>query len=139
MRGRPLLLAIALLALAPASALAGPPPGDWTYIRKDAFRHYACKQPGKGGTFRVRAASWVNGSQDAVDQGIGQYAAIARDSNRNLVSKRTSDDWAGGYIQTVLKNARADDRVWIQGAYYGPTEPWSDGFRVGRLTRCAIQ
>ena len=55
------------------------------------------------------------------------------------MSKRTSADWAGGYIQTVLKNARADDRVWIQGAYYGPTEPWSDGFRVGRLTRCAIQ
>jgi len=90
-------------------------------------------------TFRVRAASWINGHEEAIRYEIGQYAAIARGGNRNLVSKRTSADWAGGYIQTVLKNARADDRVWIQGAYYGPTEPWSDGFRVGRLTRCAIQ
>ena len=23
-----------------------------------------------------------------------------------------------------------------QGAYYGPTEPWSDGIRIERLVRC---
>jgi hypothetical protein len=52
------------------------------------------------------------------------------------VSERSNDDWAGQYIQSVLKGARESDRVWIQGAYYGPVEPWSDGMRISRITRC---
>jgi len=59
--------------------------------------------------------------------------------DKATVSERQSTAWSGGWIFTKLKGARADDRVWVQGAYYGPTEPWSDGVRVGRLTRCDIR
>ena len=34
--------ALAALLLAPATAAANPPAGDWTYLRKDHFKHYAC-------------------------------------------------------------------------------------------------
>ncbi len=51
------LLAAAVLALLLAAPAAAAPPGDWTYLRKDAFRHWACKSPGKGDRFQVRTAT----------------------------------------------------------------------------------
>ena len=36
-----------------------------------------------------------------------------------------------------MRGAENDDRLWVQGAYYGPAEPWSDGRSVQRITRCA--
>jgi hypothetical protein len=132
----PAVLLLLVTAAAPATAAAGPPPGDWTFVRKDAFRHYACKQPSKGNAVQVRVASWLNGKDDAAAQNIGQYAAVARGSDDNVVRERTITEWQGGYIQTVFKGVRESDRVWIQGSYYGPPSPWSGGFRIGRLVRC---
>ena len=133
------LLAAAVLALLAAAPAAAAPPGDWTYLRKDNFRHWACKSPGKGDRFQVRTATSINGHDEAIGYGIGIWAVITRGGNKATVSERQSTAWSGGWIFTKLKGARADDRVWVQGAYYGPTEPWSDGVRVGRLTRCDIR
>ena len=36
----------------------------------------------------------------------------------------------------TLRNGRLTDRLWMQGAYYGPADPWSDGFAVKKLVRC---
>ena len=125
------LLAAAVLALLAAAPAAAAPPGDWTYLRKDNFRHWACKSPGKGDRFQVRTATSINGHDEAIGYGIGIWAVITRGGNKATVSERQSTAWSGGWIFTKLKGARADDRVWVQGAYYGPTEPWSDGVRVG--------
>lgn len=127
-------VALALVGAAPASA---DPPGNWTAIKRDAFRHWACKQPRKGDRLQVRTASSSNGDANAVRQGIGIWAVVTRGGNKAYVSQRNSENWDGGWIFTTLRGAREDDRVWMQGAYYGPTEPWSDGYRVGRLARCA--
>ncbi len=121
--------------LAP-SASAQAPGGDWTYVRKDAFKHYACKQDGKDG-LTVKTATFLNGDDKAIGYGIGAYTAIARGSNKRLIDTNTSVAWRGDFIRTTLRGADASDRLWMQGAYYGPSEPWSDGFPVRRLTRCA--
>ena len=133
---RVLLAAVLLPALAAPAASANPPDGDWTLVRKDAFKHYACKSPGKGDTVKLRLATWFNGDDEAVGLGIGLYAAVARGSNGNLVAERSPSDWSGGYIRTTVKGVQTSDRLWMQGAYYGPAEPWSDGRRVTRITRC---
>jgi hypothetical protein len=122
-------------ALAPAAS-ARSPEGDWTYVRKDAFRHYACKQKGEGGHWKVKTATFWNRDQMAIDEGIGAYTAIARGSDERLVSSRTSTAWKDGYVRTTLRGAEASDRLWMQGSYYGPAEPWSDGISVRRLVRC---
>lgn len=115
-----------------APALAAPPPGDWTLIRKDRLSHYACKAgTSVKGVWRVRTAS------TGKDRDLGVYSAIARGSNDNVVSQRSDENWQGGYLRTTLPGARSSDRLWVQGAYYGPAEPWSDGFRVSRIKRCA--
>lgn len=132
------LLAATVLALVLAAPAAAAPPGDWTSVHKDAFRHWACKSPGKGDRFQVRTAS-QDTSGDGAAQGIGIWAVITRGGNRAEVSERQSKAWSGGWIFTTLRGARADDRVWVQGAYYGPTQPWSDGVRVSKLTRCDIR
>jgi hypothetical protein len=129
---RPLIPTVAvLLGTLAAPALAAPPPGDWTFIRKDRLTHYACKAKTKADGWRVRTAS------TGKDRDVGVYAAIARGSNRNLVSERSVERWERGYVRTTLRGARSSDRLWVQGAYYGPAEPWSDGFRVSRIKRCA--
>ena len=134
---RAALAAVLLPALAaPAVAGAKPPPGDWTLVRKDAFKHYACKSPGKGDTVKLRLATWFNGDDDAIGYGIGLYAAVARGSNKNLIAEKTLTNWQGGYIRTTIKAVRTSDRLWMQGAYYGPVDPWTDGKRVTRITRC---
>lgn len=124
-------------ATATVPAVAGPPKGDWTFLRKDAFLHYACKaKDGRNGKWQIRTATWINGNHDAIEHGIGAYAALARGSNRNLVAERSQTNWNGGYIRMRVSGARQTDRLWMQGAYYGPAEPWSDGYRVARITRC---
>jgi hypothetical protein len=130
-----LVSAVALAVLAQPAA-ARPPAGDWTFLRKDAFRHYACKIAERGGDFRIRTASHVNGRDDAPGKGIGVWAALARGRGA-LGADRTSTAWRGGYIQMTLRGARNIDRLWMQGAYYGPTRPWSDGEPVANITRCA--
>lgn len=132
-------LSAIMLSLATASiAAARPPDGDWTFLRKDAFRHYACKAPDRSdkGAWTIRTASFINGREDAREHGIGVGASLARGSNDNVVVNRTTERWRGDYIRLTLRGARGDDRVWVQGAYYGPTDPWSDGTRVSVLTRC---
>lgn len=137
------LLTVALsavaLALLASSAAARPPAGDWTLLRADAFRHYACKVSDRsnGGAWRIRTATFINGREDARHHRIGAYAALARGGNRNLVASRDDARWRGAYIQLTLRGARNDDRLWVQGSYYGPAEPWSDGVRVAAITRCA--
>jgi hypothetical protein len=134
-----LLLSAVALAVLASSAVARPPAGDWTFLREDAFRHYACKvaDRSQGGVWRIRTATFINGSDDAREHRIGAYAALARGSNRNLVTWRNDTQWRGAYIQLALRGARADDRLWVQGSYYGPAEPWRDGVRVAAITRCA--
>jgi hypothetical protein len=127
--------ALATLLLAPATAAAHPPAGDWTYLRKDHFKHYACKQKGKDG-YTIKTATYLNGDDDAIGYGIGAYAALARGSNKRLVEERTSAAWRNEYVRLILRGAENSDRLWVQGAYYGPAEPWSDGVTVRRLTRC---
>ena len=74
----------------------------------------------------------------AIKEGIGAYVALARGSNRNLVAERDSANWVNGYIRLALRSVAAgSDRLWMQGAYYGPAAPWSDGFPVRKITRCA--
>jgi hypothetical protein len=130
-----LAAAAAILGSPTASALANPPDGDWTSVRKDAFKHYACKKKAKNG-FTVKTATFLNGDDKAVELEIGAYTALARSSNKRLIDERTSTAWREGYIRTTLRGADASDRLWMQGAYYGPAAPWSDGFPVRRLTRC---
>jgi hypothetical protein len=136
---RSLILGLVALGVLAAPAAANPPAGDWTFLRKDAFRHYACKvkeRPKAGGAWRIRTATFINGRDDARRHGIGAYAALARGGNRNLAATRTSTRWEGAYIRMALPGARDSDRLWLQGAYYGPVEPWSDGVRVANITRC---
>ena len=136
MTTRLLAAASAAALLCPTTAaMANPPDGDWTYIRKDHFKHYACKQKGKDG-FTVKTATFLNGDAKAIELGIGAYTALARSSNKRLIDERTSTAWRNDYVRTTLRGAEASDRLWMQGAYYGPAEPWSDGFSVRRLTRC---
>lgn len=132
-----LLLSAVALAVLAQPAVANPPAGDWTFLRKDAFRHYACKVPDRsnGGQWRLRTATFINGSDDARQHGIGAYAALAR-SRGGIVTSRNDDAWRGQYIQLTLRGARANDRLWVQGAYYGPARPWADGVRVAAITRC---
>ena len=120
----------------PPTAAANPPAGDWTYLRKDHFKHYACKQKGKDG-FTIKTATFLNGDDEAIGLGIGAYTTLARGSNKKLIDERTSAAWRNDYVRTTLRGAESSDRLWMQGAYYGPAEPWSDGVAVRRLTRCA--
>ena len=131
-----LLLATVLLVLvAAAPAAARPPAGDWTFVRKDSYVHYACKRIGKNGGLQVRAASWFNGKTKM----IAEYpadAAIASGSNKNA-DYRSTKRWVDGFAYITFKGVSASDRLWMQADGYGPPAPWSDGFRVGRLTDCA--
>lgn len=133
---RLLLATLACFCLAPAAAFAQAPDGDWTYIRKDAFKHYACKQKADGGRWTVKTATYLNHDKIAIDEGIGAYTVIARGSNDGVVTSKSSKAWKDDYVRTTLRGAESSDRLWMQGAYYGPAEPWSDGFTVRRLDRC---
>jgi hypothetical protein len=103
---RLLLIALAAALLAPtAAALASPPAGDWTYIRKDHFKHYACKKKSKDG-FTVKTATFLNGDAKAIEYGIGAYTALARSSNKRLIDERTSTAWRDDYVRTTLRCCR---------------------------------
>jgi hypothetical protein len=132
------LFATLVLAIAVAApAAANPPDGNWTFVRKDAFKHYACKAKGaKEGRWKVKTVTWFNNRAEAIEERIGVYGTVVRGGNKNEVTSRDVRDWEGGYIRLVLRGAEESDRLWIQGSYYGPPEPWSDGFRVERLKRC---
>ncbi len=136
MRRVSLALTVALATLAASAAPAGAqaPPGDWTLVNSDGYRHYACKVKAKD-DWRIKTATRFNNKR--MESDIGVYAALARGSNRNLVAERTSNNRENGYIRTLLRGAELSDRLWMQAAAYGPAEPWSDGFPVRRIVRCA--
>jgi len=141
MRRSPALVAcVALLGAAatlPAAAGAKAPTGSWSLLRKDAFRHYACKERHRtDGPYWVRTWTDIAGSTDALRHEIGVWAVVTRRRNGNVVSERTTTRWRGGTIRTTLRHARSTDRAWAQGSYYGPTEPWSDGDPVRSLRTC---
>jgi opacity protein-like surface antigen len=135
-----LTLAAVVLAASAGAALAAPPDGDWTLVRKDGYVHYACKSRGKvAGRWVIRTATWVNGhARDAYTDHIGVYAAVARRSNKNLVDEADSRAWRRGYVFMTLRGAVDGDRLWLQAAAYGPARPWSNGFRIRRITRCNV-
>jgi hypothetical protein len=132
-----LVSAVALAVLAQPAVASPPSNGDWTFLRRDAFRHYACKVADRsnGGQWRIRTATFLNGRDDARRHGIGAYAALAR-GRGSVAVQRNSDAWRGQYIQMAIRGARNDDRLWMQGAYYGPARQWADGVRVASITRC---
>lgn len=139
---RPAVLAAIALAtsgLALPQVAGARPSGSWEYVRGDAFRHYACRERHRSdGPWWVRTVSELTSrSQDAPAHGIGVWAVVTRRSDDNRVASKTPDRWRDGEIRTVLRGAGANDRLWMQGSYYGPTEPWKDGVRVGGLPRCA--
>src|SRR4051812_44216601 len=105
-----LALSAVALAVLTSSAAARPPAGDWTFLRKDAFRHYACKvaDRSQGGAWRVRTATFINGRDDARQHRIGAYAALARGNDRTIVTSRDDARWRNGYIQLTLRGARSD-------------------------------
>ena len=129
-----LAAALATIAVTATPAGAQAPPGDWTLVNQDGYRHYACKVKAKD-DWRIKTATRYNNKR--LESDIGVYAAVARGSNRNLVAERTSNNRENGYIRTLLRGAELSDRLWMQAAAYGPAEPWSDGFPVRRLVRCA--
>lgn len=137
-RRRLLLLAALSTACLPVpAAVAQAPQGDWTLVNKDGFRHYACRYTVKGDWAVRTATSWGDKRDDVLKYGFDTYAALARGSNDNVAEQANSKSWSGGYARTVLRDARLTDRLWVQIATYGPAEPWSDGFTVKRITRCA--
>ena len=101
---------------------------------RTAFSHYACKQRLEATTGGLKTATRYNKS---APRDVGVYAALARGSNRNLAAERTSNDRDNGWIRLLIRGARESDRLWMQAAAYGPAAPWSDGFPVRRIVRCA--
>lgn len=116
------------------------PSGNWTFVRSDAFLHYACKVPMSGGygpVYRIHTLTWYNGRQDALDYGIGVYAATTRYGNDNVIDQKTNTGWLYGFNGNELwASAWYPDRLWMQGSYYGPSARWDDGFPVAWLTNC---
>ena len=131
-----LLLATALLVLvAAAPAAARPPGGDWTFVRKDSYVHYACKREGNNGGLQVKTATWFNGKGQMIRE-FPADATIARGGNQNTTSKSTKR-WVEGFAFMTFKGVGAGNRLWMQSDGYGPPDPWGDGVRVARLTDCA--
>jgi hypothetical protein len=121
------------------ASAAAPPGGNWTFVRQDAYVHYACKIPMSGAygpVYRIKTASWYNGSSGP-QQGIGVTVIVTRYSDTAIVDQVTNPSWLYGYNgNQVWASAWYPDRVWIQGAYYGPPRPWTDGFPVASLVNC---
>ena len=100
-----------------ASALAG-----WSYVRSDAFSHYACKTAVSspyGPLWKIKTLS-IDYNNSGSQQGIGVYANVNR--NGQIVNSATSSSWWNGMVVTdsMYASQLFDDRVYIQGAYYGP-------------------
>ena len=130
-------LALLILVVTAGTATAKPPPNaDWTYLRKDAYVHYACKTWDARRGLQVRTATWWNGNRSGLRHKIGAYAAAARSSNRRLARSSDSNQWKRGYLRMRLVKLRRTDRIWVQGSYYGPPAPWSDGVKVQRIRAC---
>jgi hypothetical protein len=123
-----------------AASAAAPPGGNWTFVRQDAYVHYACKIPMSGAygpVYLIKTASWYNGNSAAVSQGIGVYAATSRYSDAAIVDQVSNPSWLYGFNGNQLwASAWYPDRLWIQGAYYGPASPWTNGFPVAWLVNC---
>jgi hypothetical protein len=85
----------------------------------------------------VRTATyWGDHGDEVLANDLTSYAALARGSNKDVPDDAYGKGWSGGYAQTVLKDARLTDRLWVQIATYGPPQPWTDSFSVKRLTVC---
>lgn len=139
------LLVAGLVAGAPAASADTPynhpmPPGHWTLVRQDAFIHYACKVPMSGAfgpVYRIHTRTWYNGERWAMDSGMGVSVVTTRFSDSNIIDVTTSHGWLYGYSGSeVWASAYYSDRLWIQGAYYGPSAPWTHGKPVKDLVNC---
>lgn len=144
-RARMLVAAGALVAAgiagAPSASADTRPPGSWTQVRSDVYVHYACKTWVPNATFgalyRVKTLTNFNGDYRAM-QSFGTYAAVARGSNANVVAQVSNNGWYYGWNGNELwASALLGDRLWIQGAYYGPARPWTDGYPVAALANCS--
>ncbi|MDA0185350.1 hypothetical protein OJ997_33905 [Solirubrobacter phytolaccae] len=134
---RVLLVALIVACLPVPAAVAQAPQGDWTFVREDGYRHYACRYKVKGDWAVRTATSWGKLREDVEKYDFQTYASLARGSNENVPVEANSKSWSGGYARIVLRDARLTDRLWVQLAAYGPPAPWSDGFTVKRLKVCA--
>ena len=134
---RALLFALIIACVPVPTALAQAPKGDWTYVRKDPFRHYACRDKVKGEWIVRTATPWGDKRDDVIKYDFETYASLARGSDENVADEANSKSWNGGYARTVLRDARLTDRLWVQIAAYGPPAPWTNGFTVRRLDRCS--
>ncbi len=133
---RVLLAAVLLALVAAAPAAARPPVGDWTSIRNDSYKHYACLKDGKGAGFTIRTASWFNGNSEMVGE-FSANATVTRGSNTNTVARRTTNHWVEGYAFMTLRGVRGTDRLWMQSDGYGPSPMWTKGKPVRSITDCA--
>jgi len=119
-------------------AAAGPPDGQWTKVHEDMFEHYACKEKVSGSPYGplwlVRTMTWVNGQEEYA---AGIYAAIVRQPGTRIVNQINKDRWFYGWIGTdsLYGSMFRDDRIYIQGAYYGPPD-YGRAIRVGSLRTC---
>ncbi len=129
------------LAVLTASAAARPPAGDWTFLRKDDLpattpaRSPTAPRRAPGGCARHKASSTAATTRASTE--IGIYAALARGGNRAIVASGSTTTGAAPTIRMTLRGARNDDRLWVQGSYCGPSQPWSDSKRVDALGCCA--
>lgn len=132
-----------VLVASPAHAEDDPfdhpmPGGNWTFVRGDAYLHYACKEPipssPYGALYRVHTATWHN---DAWTE-PGVWAVITRNRNDNVIHDVNQTGWLYGFAGThsLLASAILPDRLWIQGSYYGPVQPWNGGTPVASLATC---
>ena len=139
-----LMISPALMFIpSPAQAADAPfghpmPGGNWTFVRGDAYLHYACKtlipDSPYGALYRVHTATWHNDGWTEP----GVYATISRYSDANVIHSVNQRGWLYGFAGTnsLLSSAILPDRLWIQGAYYGPPRPWTDGISVASLRTC---
>ena len=130
-----LLICLVGVAAAPPAG-ANPPDGNWTFVRDDGYRHYACKvRENVVDPWRIRTATWWDGER-ARRLGIPVYAAVVRESNKNVVDSSSSGRWRNGYVRMRLEGY-PNDRLWMQLAAYGPPPMWRKGVPVRRIRRCA--
>ncbi len=124
-------------AAVPSPVAAAPPDGNWTFIRDDGYRHWACKvRENVVDPWRIRTATWWDGER-ARRLGIPVYAAVVRGGKENIVDRSSSDGWRNGWVRMRLLGAYPADRLWMQLAAYGPPPAWRKGVPVRRITRCA--
>ena len=133
---RALLFALIIACVPVPTALAQAPKGDWTYVRKDPFRHYACRDRVKGEWIVRTATSWGDKRDDVIKNEFQTYASLARGSDENVADEANSKSWNGGYARRCCATRGYRPAVGPVAAY-GPPAPWTNGYTVRRLDLCS--